>query len=554
MRILLESLKIRNFALLEDASMRIGSGFSVITGETGAGKSILIGALSMVLGESVGREVVRSGAEECEVEAEFSLGEHEQIKQFLKVNDLGEDELILRRIFYLKGRSKCYINSHVVTLALLKELGNFLVDIHSQNQHQALLKESHQMKLLDRFSGSDALVGEAGTLWREYTGLRDEKQRMNEKKQGTEKEIERLRHEAAEIDSAGLREGLDEEVENEYKLLSNIEAVSSGVNEIYGTLYEKEGSVMEEMADTIRRLEDFTGYDSRLGGVKESVLKAQYELESACDSLRSYKEELDYDQDHFEEVLGLRRKIADLKLKYGGDIKDIMKYREELDKEIFSHDNYRQIMEKLDKDLAAGEKKLSQALTKLSGLRAKGARKLSKKVEEKLKSLGMGEAEFEVRLIPSGMGPAGKEDIRYYIMTNPGEARLELSRIASGGEISRVMLAVKASLADSDDIPILVFDEIDTGIGATIGGCVGAELDKLSGFHQVIAVTHLPQIAVKAGFHIKVDKEVSGNRTRTVIKELDGEGRAEEISRMFGGAREILDGQAKIKEMTGKKR
>lgn len=248
MRIFLENLKISNFALLKDAAFEADKAFNVITGETGAGKSILVGALSMVLGEWVGRDIVRNGADACEVEAVFGGEAGEEIKNFLREKNLGFDELILRRKFYAAGKSKCYINDHHVTLAALKELGNMLIDIHSQNQHQALLKKSNQMKILDRFSGNENILEEIRNLWENLNKLKREKGKRVDAKTLTEREIEQLKSEISEIDSAGLCEGVDEQVEKDYRVLSNAGLLHGGLEELYSALYEDEGAVIEKLS------------------------------------------------------------------------------------------------------------------------------------------------------------------------------------------------------------------------------------------------------------------------------------------------------------------
>ncbi len=532
---MLESLKITNFALIEDASLEMGRGFNVITGETGAGKSILVGALSMVLGEWVGQEIVRSGSGMCEVEAAFSNDLGIEIKEFLKEKELSESELILRRKFYSKGMSKCYINDHHITLSTLRELGNLLVDIHSQNQHQTLLKKKNQMKILDKFSESENILNEIQNLWNKFNKLKDEKVHKINAKKHTEKEIERLKFEISEIDSACLHDGIDDEVEKDYSILSNIGILNCGVEELYGMLYENDESVIEKLADSVKKLEELGIIDGKFKDIRDLIERGICEIESASESLRSYRDETDFDSSRLEEVLNLRNDIMNLKRKYGNDISTILEYRSFLEKKILEYENFDDIIKDLEIEIRNVNESLNSHASVVTEKRKKASLKLAKIVEKKLKTLGMEGAGFKVKLIPAELGPKGAEKVEFVISPNPGQPEMELSKIASGGEISRIMLAIKSALADCDNIPILVFDEIDTGIGATIAKPVGKEIKNLSKYHQIIVITHLPQIADFADVHIKVQKCVSDKITRTVIEKLGGENREKEITRMFSG-------------------
>ncbi len=546
---MLESLKITNFALLESAFLEMSKGFNAVTGETGAGKSILVGSLTMVLGEWVGREIVRSGSEACEVEASFNCEINGGLKTFLEEKGLGADELILRRKFYSKGMSKCYVNDHHVTLATLKELGNYLVDIHSQNQHQTLLSKKNQREILDRFAGNKMILDEIGRLWKNLSDLEKEKTERLNSKNSTESEIERLKYEIFEIDSAGLYEGLDEEIEKDYRILNNYEKLNSGIDEIYSLLYENNESTYEGLCSSTEKLTELSEIDSRLKEMSVAIGKAVSEVEYACESLRSYKDEADFDISRLEEVMEVRNNILDLKRKYGDDIKIILDYRNGLEKKIADYDNFDGILDVMDIKIRDTGNELNKQAVELTKRRKKASEKLSVLVVNKLDKLGMKRADFKVRLVSCEIGPAGREKIEFHIKTNPGQPEMELAKIASGGEISRIMLAIKSALANYDNIPVLVFDEIDTGIGATIASSVGREIKNLAEFHQIIAITHLPQIAGYADMHFRVNKKISKEKTRTIIETLNNEERVKEISRMFGGeknktfdkhAREVL--------------
>ncbi|MFW6134964.1 MAG: DNA repair protein RecN [Elusimicrobiota bacterium] len=540
---MIESFRIKNFALLEKAVVEFGKKFNVITGETGAGKSIMIGALSMVLGERVGREVVRSGKDMCEVEAVLDYKGNREVVDFLHQKDLKDEELIIRRIFYAQGRSKCYVNDHHVTLSTLKELGNLIVDIHSQNQHQALLKRTKQRQLLDRFADNADLLNKISNEWIRFNQLNKRKEELVERRSKTEKEIDRIRHEISEINSAGLRKGLDQEIEKEYRILNNSEKISRGVSKIYSDIYEKEGSLIEQISNMTNIMEEIVNIDDNLREVKDSLDRANFEIEAVSEILRSYIEEMSFNQSRLEEVLELRNKIGELKRKYGNDIEDILGYRDELKESVDQFDDFEDNINEINNKVRQSEDRLEIMFDELTSRRKNMSEKFSSEVNNKLKKLGMADSEFRVELHSKEQGPTGKENIIFKIKTNPGQPEMELSKIASGGEVSRIMLAIKSSLAEADDIPVLVFDEIDSGIGATIAGNVGEELKELSLYHQLIVITHLPQIAGFADEHIKVEKKTEEKVTRTEIKKLDHNMRVSEIARMFGGKKDSISSQ-----------
>jgi DNA repair protein RecN (Recombination protein N) len=533
---MLERLKIKNLALIEDMSLEIESGLNVLTGETGAGKSIIIAALNMVLGESVGKEIVSAGEDSCEVEAVFDLSSESDIISFLESRDLGAEELIIRRKYYAKGSSKCFINDHSVTMAALKELGNMLVDIHSQNQHQTLLQKSNQMKLLDRFSGNESVLADMKISWEEYNALKKKMEDIVQSKDVTEREIERLKYEIEEIDSLELYEGISEEVERQYQILSNSETLYSGIEGLYSQLYEKDASLMDNLVDSVKKIEELKNIDPDLKSVYENLDEAVYEIESACEVLRTYRNDSNFEFGDLDEVIKLREKLSDLKRKYGEEIKDILSYRDDMSRRIYEFENFDATIKKLESDIKKAGSDMESLADRLTASRKKSADKLSKSVKLKLNKLGMKDAGFEVRLEPCGISGTGREKVEFYISPNPGYPAMELSKIASGGEVSRTMLALKSALAENDRVPILVFDEIDTGIGATIANPVGKELKNLSEFHQIIVITHLPQIAGVADVHIKVEKKVENQtkKTNTWITRLDNEERVKEIARMFG--------------------
>ncbi len=532
---MLKNIKIRNFALLQEASLELKKGLNVITGQTGAGKSILVGALSMVLGERVNRKIVREGTKFCEVEAEYGTIIKDDIKKFLEEKDLGSEELVLRRKFYARGRSRCYINGRYVNVGTLKVLGNILVDIHSQNEHQTLLKKRKQRAILDQFSGTVKQVEKLAGLWEEYIKIKKKKQKRSEEINRINSEIDRLTHEVEEIDSVHLKEGIEEELDKKYNILNNAEFIKKTIEELSASLYENEGALIETLSKVLKKAEDIKEIDEQFTELTKILENTVYKVEAAYEELRTSRFADDFDPRQLKKISDKRDKIIDLKRKFGPDIQDIIKYREELEEKLKKFDNSDKNIREMEIKIKDYQTKMDKIAQKISKKRLQGAEKLAENVEKKLSRLGMENAEFSVELKPKDMGPTGTETVVYFITPNPGEPRRKLTQVASGGEISRIMLAIKSSLAHSDNIPILIFDEIDTGIGATIGKNVGVELKNLAAYHQVITITHLPQIARKAGNHIKVIKKTAADRTRTEIKLLDGENRKKELQRLFGG-------------------
>ncbi len=516
--------------------MEVEPGLNVITGETGAGKSILIGALSMVLGERVGREIVREGESYCEVEAVFSESSGEsRIGSFLKGLGIEPGELFIRRVFEIAGRSKCYINDRRVTLATIKDLGELLVDIHSQNQHQDILKPSRQTEILDDYISCGDILKETSGAWKEYESSVKEKEQLLERQEKTRLEAERLSFELNEIDAAELSPGIENEVEAEYRVLSNAEALCRGIGELYSLIYESEGSVTENLSSAVSLAGELAGIDASLKPLCESLNAALAESESTGELLRG---RLDYDTEtpgRLEEILELRDRISTLKRKYGGSVEEVLSYRDRIERQLREFEEFGDIIEKLEEETSAALKRYKKHSLKLFKKRSEGAEKLSGEVTGRLGRLGMEGAEFEAVVIKSDPGPSGGSRVQFLIKTNPGTSKMDLKRVASGGEVSRVMLAVKSALAGADDVPVLIFDEIDAGIGADTAEEVAEELRRLAGYHLVISVTHLPQIAGRADLHLSVRKSKSEGSTAAVIEKLDREGRVEELARMLGG-------------------
>lgn len=533
---MLESLTIRNFALMENAELRLEPGFNVITGETGAGKSILINALSMVLGERVGRDIMRSGEESCEVQAVFEPTYEEKVKRFMSEHGLESGELIIRRIFDPSGRSKCYINDRAVTLLTVKRLGDMLVDIHSQNQHQALLDTSRQMELLDDYAGSESLLEETAGNWKECARLLREKENLIERQKKTREETERLRHEIGEIDSLDLYPGIEDEIEEEYRILSNAEALYGGAAELYSVLYESDGSVSETLSSAQMKSVELSDIDPSLKSVEEALGRAVLEIESASELLRGrLQEEETESPDRLDELQRRKNHIGILKRKYGNDISEIMDYRGRIGRQIEEFDTFEQTLDELETKTEEAEKRYRESSLKLLKERKSAGGELQKEVNDRLRRLGMPFAEFSISIDPVKTGSTGGSYVRFLIKTNPGSPVMDLKKVASGGEVSRIMLAIKAALAGSDDVPVLIFDEIDAGIGGDTAESVAEELLRLARYHLIISVTHLPQIAGRADAHFKVEKKTVGGSTFTQIRNLEPEDRVRELARMLGG-------------------
>ena len=535
---MLKSLTVWNFALLEHVQVEFQSGLNILTGETGAGKSILIDSLGAVLGARMSADMVRSGCDWLRVEAVFSLedeslGLHELLTQ--QAIDDSDKELIITRQLTRAGRSTALVNGCHVTLAILRQIGAYLVDIHGQNENLALLKEENQFHLLD---GYDPDVAEALAAYEcAYREWREKKEAYAEKQQASREYAQRLdmlHWQDKEISEANLKAGEDEALEAEIRKLSHAEKIVGSIEESYELLEGGGGSglgVLPALSQVKKDLEDISRFDDALANAQKMVEEAYISLQEASYELRDYGESVEFSPARLDQLQSRMDVIYRLCKKYGATLGDVLAHQEKVERELSEIENYDEDIAALEKEIAALEKELGKKAAALTELRRAAAKDLSSAIEEQLFALGMPKAQLAIRVEPAAdYGPRGRDEVA-------GEAEKPLQRVASGGELSRIALAIKTVASSRDSsVPSMVFDEIDTGIGGRTAQMVAERIALVAQYKQVLCITHLPQIACMADAHLYISKRTEEGTTATQIRPLSERERISEIARMASGA------------------
>lgn len=549
---MLKSLEIKDYALIDHIQIDFEKGLNIITGETGAGKSILIDAMSLLLGERASTEVVRKGAQKSIVEGIFEVEGNKKVKALLEENDIEFlPELIVRREISLKGSNRCFINDSPVPLNLIKELGDLLVDLHGQHEHQSLLRTETHIDFVDDFSGNERLLNEYQNLYQQLKKHKSDLNELRNREASLKEKKEIYEFQIKEIDTINPLPEEDEQLAEELNVLENAEKILMLSNEIYNLLYESDNSVNDLLGEVKHKL-------SQLSSIDKSLLEAEGECESAltiikelASTLRAYKSKIDVDPKLVEQKRERLASINLLKKKYGGTLQKVIEHREKIGREFNLADNFSEEIARYEKQLRELQKQTGESANKLSEARKKSAKKIETEVKKVLSSLGINQPEFEVRFSANIVTDSedfifinskkysytekGIDEVEFYISTNPGEDLKPLVKVASGGEISRIMLSLKTILAKNDRLPLLIFDEIDTGISGRIAQKVGQALRDLASFHQIIAITHLPQIAAMANHHYVVEKMQDDNRVVSHIRKLDEEEHIREVAKLLSG-------------------
>ena len=540
---MLAELRIKNFALIEELELEFEPGFNVLTGETGAGKSIIVGAINLILGERASSDSIRQGKDEAEVQALFAPSDMAPINAVLVELGLPEgDEVLVRRVLPKTGRNRIYINGALATLAQLSMIGRELVAVSGQHEHQQLLDSDRQLLLLDQFGGLLPLRMEMERLQAEVSRLSGQKSDLERKIKEAREKSDLFEFQVREIEAADLKIGEDEELEAERNLVRHAEKIFRWVNGSYDRLYGEAGAVVETLDMVMSDLQQAAQLDGRLSPTLLQIQDAYHQLDDASSFLRDHLEQFVFDPSRLDEIEERLDLINRMKRKYGGTLGTL---EEVLDHGLNASRNLDSTAE-MDERLSALTKKLAEVdaatvslADEFSDRRRNTARDMSEGVREQLRSLGMPKLEFEIRFRPrpsSGRpGPVGWDEIDFMISPNVGEDLRPLARIASGGELSRAMLGFKSLMAGQDHIQTVIFDEVDAGIGGAVAEIVGRKIKELSGFHQMLCITHLPQIAAFGQRHLRVFKEVRGERTLTGIRLLTEEERVDEIALMLGG-------------------
>jgi len=539
---MLVSLRIRNLALIEDLTWELGPGFNTLTGETGAGKSILIDALSLLLGERADKTLIRSGADACSVEAELELADAARLRE---INALLEESgaercegraLLLKRAVSATGANRQFINGSPVPLQALKTVGDRLVDVHGPHDHQSLLANDKQAELLDAYGKLGALRDACAAAYRDLRAVEEEKAALDMSEAEREQRLSLLQHQVGEIKSAQLKPGDDERIENEYRAASHSQQIVEQASIITGLLSEAETSVMTQLAQVERALTAWQRMDPSISDAEKLNREAIVQLTELLETVRTRAERVDLDPAQLRELEERLNLVQSLKRKYGGSIEAVVACGEKAEGQLAALEGRAEFLATLAKREQAARLALDEVAAKLGQARRKVSKPLAEKISQELRGLGFKKSIFQIALTSAAQkGPAGGDHVEFIFAPNPGEAERPLRSIASSGEMARVMLAVKTTLAEVDEVPILIFDEVDANVGGETAAQVGKKLRGLGRSHQVLCITHLPQVAAQGTSHFAVEKKVKQNRTITELTRLEGQAREHELARMLGG-------------------
>jgi DNA repair protein RecN (Recombination protein N) len=548
----LTHLQVNDFTLVSQLSLDFGSGLTVLTGETGAGKSILLDALSLALGDRAEADKVRAGAERAEVTACFDVSRLSHVQRWLKDADLDSDECIVRRVVTSEGRSRAYINGQMVTLTQLRALGDRLLDIHSQHEHQSLLQNATHRRLLDDFGQHQSLVDEVKTAFGRWHELQAAADAVRNNSAELNARYQLLSYQVGELDQLGLSAGEVEALESRQRQLANAAQIQQSCQAVAEICSEGEDSVLDRLHHSLQLIHNLPYKSARMTDVEAMLQNALIQVEEGS---RELQREMSGVDDHDESLPEIEQRLSaiyDIARKHRVAPEALVELHEQLAEELQGLQSGDERLAELDAESAAALERYRELAGKLTTQRLKAAKALAKAVSQQLSSLAMAHSSFEIALTPL-QEPArwGAETVEFLISTIPGQPARALAKIASGGELSRISLAIQVVVAKTSVIPTLVFDEVDAGIGGTTGDVVGRMLRQLGENAQVLCVTHLAQVASKAHQHLKVEKTVSKKGASTFISALEGEEKVLEIARMMGGVAESQQSLAHAREMLG---
>lgn len=536
---MLRELNIRNLAIIDDLTVRFEDGLNVLSGETGAGKSIIVDALGLALGDRAQSDLIKAGEKEATVQAFF------EIKDTSTLPETGidiADGIMLRRSISNSGKSRAYINDVMVTLQTLSDMGKALVDIHSQHEHQSLLLPEKQRLIIDSYGGHQSDLAKVRELYTVVQSLREEFNALTERVKERAHRIDLLSFQISEIDSAALKPEEKPLLEEERKILMNLNKLKEATETAYSLLYDADGACTESLGKVISGLRDMQAVDPNITDTLRLLESAVPLLEDAAIELRVYREKYNLDPARIDEVQDRLDRIRRFEKKYGNSIEEILAYRESAAEELKDLEASDERLQSLEESLGKHLDALLRAAQALSSKRKKTAGKVGDLIEKNLKDLAFADARFRIDVLQDLDGEekhrislSGIDRIEFLFSANAGEPLKPLAKVASGGELSRVMLALKSILADVDRVPVLIFDEVDAGIGGKTAESVGRKLRKISERHQLLCITHLPQIASLADHHLRIEKVQKDARVHVAVHELSGTERKEEIARMLSG-------------------
>jgi len=556
---MLRSLYVRDYALIEELDVELGSGLNIITGETGAGKSILIGALSMILGDRANTDTLRTGAKKAVIEGVFDDADTEHLRTVLDENAIDTEplpQIILRRRITDRG-SRAFINDTPATLDVMRAVASELIDLHGQHEHQSLLHTETHLRLLDSFGGLRHLVDNYREHYDAVTELIEERDELAQRERELEQQKQLYAFQIEEIDAVDPQPGEEEELQAERRVLENAEQLYESTAGLYEMLYETESAVHDQLVVARNELQDLARIDDEFEEQVDEIETAQIIVSELASFLQTYNAHIEFNPERLSTIRDRITELEKLKRKYGGTLEAVLEYRDEIGAQYELAEDFEGALERLNAQIVEAQQQLTDAAERLSAKRREVAERIEQAILGELDQLGMPNSQFEVRftreeeddgwICPAGAdGPryhafaTGMDQVEFYISTNVGEAPRPLAQVASGGEISRIMLALKTILAKSERLPILVFDEIDSGISGDMARRVGESMRDLASYHQIIAITHLPQIAALGDVHFRVAKRVEDGRTKTQIDRLDEEEQAAQVATLISGT-EITD-------------
>ncbi len=539
---MLSELRIVNFALIEQLNLQFQSGFTVLTGETGAGKSLLIDAIALLVGGRASTDQIRSGEEEAQLEASFHLPDTHPLIRRLRAQDLigpHGSELILRRVLSRSGRHRVYVNGNLCPLRVLEELGGTLIDIHGQHEQQSLLASAKQVDALDAFGRLYELRGRYEQTYQSWRDLRAQLAELQSEVVDRARIEDMLRFQSQEIEQACLLPDEEEQLRQERQRLVHAHRLRELAHEVHGELQEDEQAVLTRLGRIGRALAELAQTDPAMGDCEQAATESVIQLKDLAGRLRDYAQQLEADPDRQALIEDRLELIQRLKKKYGGSIESVLALGRRVQEELQLLDSREERTAELAARLEEEARRLRTLAQQLFKKRMDAAKRMTTLVGAELAAVKMEQAVFQITVSSDeseeGLGPVGRDRVEFLLSSNPGEPPRPLGRVASGGELSRIMLALKTVLAEMDQVPVLVFDEVDTGVGGAVAAAMGTRLRKLGSFHQVFCITHLPQVASQAEHHLLVEKGQESQRTSTSVRVLTGMGQEEEIARMLGG-------------------
>lgn len=554
---MLTELRIRNFAIIETLALPLARGFNVLSGETGAGKSIIVGALGLLLGERASTDLIRSGADRATVEGVFDVSDRPEIVALLDERGIDADEslVVLKREIVAAGRARAWVNGTTVNAGILAEIGRHLVNLHGQHEAQTLLDPEAQRRILDAFAGATEQASAVRDAYEAWSAARRQIADLLRRRSDAEKRADYLRHVVQEIEGAKLIDGEDVRLEEEARRLENAEELRELASGISGNIEGDEGTLLERLAQVERLLASIQRIDPALARLQELYDAAYYNLEALSREMSDYESTVELDPARLDEVRRRRDLLFRLTKKYGASLSEVIETGRAARAELDLVDSAGLDLRMLEEREREAQRALEERASALTEMRREASTRLGAAVDEVLPDLGMPDGHFFAALLPAReLGPDGAESVEFRVSLNVGHEERPLARVASGGELSRVMLALKTILARLDRVPTLIFDEVDAGIGGRVGLQVGETMRRVASYHQVFAISHLPQIAARAHHHILVSKGARGGVTTADVTVLDGEPRVTEIARMLGGdpesdvsrahARELLESAA----------